>query len=177
MSSRRRNSRPSSSACASLELRAAPLLAALLALQAGLLPVALLVSHRTHGALVAAAAVGLAAFAWPAWWRLCAPQKAGGSRRLWWSEEGEFQLEARDGARHRVELSRRSLVAGPWLVLVCEGRPARATVVIETVVIETPGCPGDALAALRRALARRAAAPAGPRHALRSLLQKGEPGS
>jgi hypothetical protein len=144
----------------------------LLALQAALLPVALLVSHRTHGALVAAAAVGLAAFAWPAWRRLCAPHVAGGPRRLWWTEEGEFHLEARDGARHRVELSRRSLVAGPWLVLVCEGGHVR-----ETVVIEAMGCPGDALAALRRALARRAAAPAGPRHALRSLLQKGEPGS
>lgn len=161
---------PSSTPC-DIGLEGAPRLALLLAIAALLLPVMLLFSDLSGRLGAALACLALAGIALPAWLRLWWPGRQGGPRRLRWSAEGEFWLERGDGTTGRVHPSVRSVVDGPWLVLLLDGRRGR-----ERVVIEASACDPAALASLRRALARLGAGPARSRHALRSLLQRGEAG-
>lgn len=96
---------------------------------------------------------------------------AGQPRALLFDDSGRFWVELAGHPRRSVEVRGSSLVRGPWLVLRLSSETGRFS-----VLIERWRAPASEHAALLRALRRRAASPGGPRHALRSLLERGEPG-
>jgi len=154
-----------------LALPAAPVLAALLALQAVGLPVWLLAASLEHGAAAALGCIVLGVLAAPGVARLCLGRGVRVPRRLAFTPEGEFRLDLAGGFRETVVPAGRTLLAGPWWVLVLEGARSRHVVVLETWRVEPAR-----LAALGRVLRRVAAGP-GPRApALRCLLDPGRAG-
>lgn len=142
----------------------------MLCLQGVGLPLGLLIAPVRHGAPAAAGCLALALVAAPAVARLCLGRGARAPRRLSFTAEGEFRLDLAGGFSEAVVPSGRSLVAGPWRVLVLEGLRAR-----HYVVLETPWVEPARLAALGRVLRRMAAGPGGARPALRSVLDPGRP--
>lgn len=170
MNPRLRRSTISSAVSVRLELRAAPVLGVLVTGALLAVPVGLWLGNRTGalpGAVLVAASSLLAAR--PILSLFQPP--AGGPRALLVSGSGDLWLESAGHPRRPVEVAGTSLVRGPWLVLRLASGTTRFRVLIETRQSQAAE-----RAALVRALRRRAAAPDRPRHALRSLLEKGEPG-
>lgn len=165
MRPRRRSSRRSSpgSGPVDLPLPTAPLLAVLLAGQGVGLPLFLWSGFLQHGFLAGVACAVLAAAATPAALRLCLGRGPAAPRRLTFTAEGTFRLDLAGGLTEAVVPAGRSLMAGPWWVLVLEGARRRHYVVIEIRRIEPAR-----RAALGRVLRRVAAGPRIPRPALRS---------
>jgi hypothetical protein len=146
-------------------LPTAPGLAALLALHAVALPSWLAMAPVEHGLAAAVGCLVLAACAAPAVGRLCLGRGVRAPRRLSFTAEGDFRLDLAGGFSEPVAPAGRSLIAGPWWVLVLEGARSRHYVLLETRRVD-PAC----LAALGRVLRRVAASP-GPRQpALRCLM-------
>jgi len=151
------------SAPVDLALPPAPRLAVLLAVQALGLPVFLWLSPLHHAGLAGLACMALAALAAPAAIRLCLRRGPAAPRRLVFTAEAGFRLDLAGGVTETVVPGGRSLIAGPWWVLVLEGARRRHYVVIETARIDPAR-----RAALGRSLRRVAAGPRTPRPALRS---------
>ena len=144
-------------------MRPAPLLGAVLAAQALGLPLFLWSSSLHHGAVAGLVCLALSAIATPAGIRLCLLQGPAAPRRLTFTAEGAFRLDLAGGRTETVVPAARSLLRGPWWVLVLEGARERRYVVIETFRLD------PALrAALGRTLRRVAAGPPPPRPAVRS---------
>jgi hypothetical protein len=168
----------SSPGCAPVELllSGSRRLALLLAAHALALPVLLFASGLRNSVWVALAAMLLAAAAAPDWARLCLCRGPRAPRRLRFTPEGQLWLDLAGGYSETVALADRSLIAGPWRLLVLEGSRGRHRVLIDAGEVDPA-----ALAALGRCLGRLAAGPAGGRRALRSAItgqfEPGRPGS
>jgi hypothetical protein len=143
-------------------------LASLFAFHLAGLPVALCLSALDHGVAAGFAALVPGALAVPAWLRCCLLRGPEAPRRLRWTAEGEFTLDLAGGRSLDVRPSGRSVIGGPWRVLLLQ-----ASGLNERVVIEVARYPAAAVASLDRALRRVAAAPGVPRHGLRSLIAPG----
>lgn len=169
----RRRSRRSSTASAPTELALppAPWLTLLIALHGLGLPLTLAFLPLRHAGLAATGCLALALLAAPAIARLCLGRGVRAPRRLSFTPEGAFRLDLAGGFAESVTLAARSLIAGPWWVLVLEGARERHYVVLETARV-----PPATLAALGRVLRRVAAGPDGAQPALRSLIDPGRPG-
>lgn len=169
MPSRPRRWNPSSGSCARDELQLLPCrgLAALFGLHLVGLPVALWLSPVEHAFVAGLAAAIAGSLALPAGLRICLLRGPGAPRRLAWTAEGRFTLDLAGGRSVEVLPLGRSLVAGPWRVLMV--RAGR----LERLVIETRRHDPVRIASLDRALRRAATAPGAPRHGLRSLITPG----
>jgi len=170
MRPRRRRSKRSSIVCApvELELPTAPWLALLLAAHGAGLPLYLLLAPLRHGGFAAAGCLSLCLLAAPAVARICLGKGPRAPRRLTFTPEGHFSLDLAGGYTSEVVPAGRSLLWGPWWVLVLEAPLQRHYVVLETFRVNPPR-----LAALGRSLRRVAAGPGGAPPALRSLIGSG----
>ena len=171
---RRRPRSPSSSIGSGpveLPLPPAPWLTLLLALQACGLPIYLLLTPLRHSGAAAGGCLLLALFAAPSVLRLCLGKGPRAPRRLSFTPEGEFRLDLAGGFCETVVPTGRSLLWGPWWLLILQSARTRHYVVLECVRVDPAR-----LAALGRALRRVAARPDGARPALRSLIRPGGPG-
>src|SRR4051812_7776666 len=153
-----------------LELPPARWLALLLAVHALALPIYLAAAPIRHGLPAALGCLGFALGAAPAFATACLGRGPRAPRRLCFTPEGGFRLDLAGGYSEAVVPADRSLIAGPWWVLVLEGVRQRHYVVLETRRADPAG-----VAALARALRRLAARPGQGGAALRSLIEPGRP--
>jgi hypothetical protein len=148
----------------------------LLLLQGAGLPLALLASGLRHSVWAALGCALLAALAAPEVLRLCLGRGPRAPRRLVFGAEGRMRLDLAGGYSCDVLPARRSLIAGPWRVLVLSGGGTSHRVLVDASRAEAA-----TLAALGRCLARLAAGPFAARPALDSavtgLLEPARPGS
>jgi hypothetical protein len=159
------------SAPTELTLPPAPWLTLLIALHGVGLPLTLAFLPLRHAGLAVSGCLALALVAAPAVARVCLGWGVRAPRRLSFTPEGTFRLDLAGGFQEPVTLAARSLIAGPWWILVLEGARDRHCVVLETARV-----PPATLAALGRVLRRVAAGPDGAQPALRSLIDPGRPG-
>jgi hypothetical protein len=167
MTRRLPRSPPSSPDCATHELLldGAPLLTALLAGQALSVPVLLLAGGYVHAVPLALLALLACAVAARELLRDGLLRGPGAARRLRFTDEGAFWLDIAGGHTQAVEVVGRSVVVGPWLLLLVRGPGG-----LRRVLIEARRLPAARRAALARALARLRAGPGDAPAALKSVV-------
>jgi hypothetical protein len=130
------------------------------------LPLALLASGLRHSGWAALACLALALLAVPEGLRLCLGRGARAPRRLVFSAEGVMRLDLAGGYPVSVVPVGRSLIAGPWRVLVLSAGGGGQ----HRVLIDASRADPAVLAALGRCLARLAAGPVPRRGAIDSVI-------
>lgn len=144
-------------------------LATLLAVPALALPILLMVSGLAYGVWASIASALLTVGAIPEWSRVCLCRGPLAPRRLRFTEDGQFRLDLAGGRSESVTPASRSVIAGPWLLLILTARDGRGAVQHRVLVDRSEVEPAR-FAALMRSLRRLASGPAGGRRALVSRI-------
>jgi hypothetical protein len=131
--------------------------------QAFFIPAAALIEGLRWAWPVALLCLAAAVPAVPSLIALCFHRGAEAPRRLRCSAEGELLLDLAGGVSERVSLLGRSVVVGPWFLLLLQGRRRTRPVLIERASLRP-----DQAAGLGRVLARLRAGPGSPPPALTS---------